>query len=81
MQDLKKQYWELEDISSKKRKFLICNSCFWCASYLTNKFRSMENCPTCNDGILDSMPISSNETYKFDCDVERGVTLEFGRTE
>jgi hypothetical protein len=28
---------------------------------------------------LDSMPISFDETYKFNYDERRGITLEFGR--
>jgi len=27
---------------------------------------------------LESMPVSLHETYKFDYDASRGVTLEFG---
>jgi hypothetical protein len=72
-------YFEQHNISSE-RNFLICSSCFWCASYLNNMHKSVERCPSCNDAKVDSMPLSFDETYKFDYDAGRGVTLEFGRT-
>ena len=50
---------------SSERNFLICRSCFWCASYFNNMHRSVETCPSCNDAKIESMPISFDETYKF----------------
>jgi hypothetical protein len=60
-------------------KFLLCNSCFWCASYYLNSSdkNRITRCPACYSGELESMPISSREVYKFDCNPSRGVTLEF----
>jgi len=43
-------------------------------------YRSVETGPSCNDAKVESMPISFDETYKFDYDAGRGVILEFGRT-
>jgi len=37
-------------------------------------------CPSCKDEKVESMPISFDETYKFDYDAGSGVILEFGRT-
>lgn len=65
--------------NSKEKYFLICKSCFWCASFLDNIHRSVEVCPSCMNSELDSMPISFDETYKFNYDERRGITLEFGR--
>jgi hypothetical protein len=76
----KKPYFEVQGIISSERNFLICSSCFWCASYLNNMHRSVETCPSCNDAKVESMPISFDETYQFDYDAGRGVILEFGRT-
>lgn len=62
-------------------KFLLCNSCFWCASYYHNwsdKDR-ITKCPACYSDELESMPISSREIYKFDYNPVRGITLEFSR--
>jgi hypothetical protein len=64
---------------SKERYFLICKSCFWCASVLNNIHRSVEVCLSCMNSELDSMPLSFDEPYKFNYDVRRGVTLEFER--
>ena len=77
--DLKRPYSEQRDITSSERNFVICSSCFWCASYLNNMHRSVEVCPSCNDAKVESMPISFDETYKFNYDARRGITLELGR--
>ena len=62
----------------KKIDFLLCNSCFWCASYL-----NLENglipfqCPSCKENVLEWMPISVNDAYSFDYNPTTGVILEF----
>jgi hypothetical protein len=48
--------------------FAICNSCFWCASYiLTNalekSFYVSTKCPDCLEGDIESIPIDQNEGY------------------
>jgi hypothetical protein len=68
---------EQEGISYKERIFLLCNSCFWCASILYDDVRPFRSCPTCRSYNLEFMPLSANETYKFDLDKRHGVTLEF----
>ena len=78
--DLKKPYSGQRDITSSERNFLICSSCFWCASYLNNMHNFVDICPSCKNEKVESMPISFDETYKFDYDTGRGVILEFGRT-
>jgi hypothetical protein len=42
--------------------FLLCGSCYWCASYL-NLGGRVETCPSCMNGKVESMPISDNEIY------------------
>ena len=46
----------------RKGKFLICNSCYWCAPWTDlETFRSM-GCPCCGcKSMFKSMPISENE--------------------
>ena len=57
--------------------FLICDSCFWCASCIRLDV-TVANCPSCNDGKLEWMPITDNEIYKFNYDPKKGgVLLEF----
>lgn len=39
----------------KQIHFLICESCFWCASRIDDYVFS--ECPTCNTSMVKSMPI------------------------
>ena len=43
---------------AKQIHFLLCESCFWCASCLNVGKRTVTNCPSCIDVRLESMPIS-----------------------
>ncbi len=63
---------------TKKIDFLLCNSCFWCASYLNLRggFNLVE-CPTCNESTIELMPLSANDVYLFDYNRITGVFLEF----
>ena len=62
-----------------KRHFVISNSCFWCAS-LYSDLRRIIKCPLCNSYTnLESIPISENESFKFNHDSETGIMLEFSR--
>jgi len=62
----------------KKIDFLLCNSCFWCASYL-----NLENglipfqCPSCKENAIEWIPISVNDAYSLDYNPGTGVILEF----
>jgi hypothetical protein len=60
----------------KRAQFLICDSCFWCASVLEEREVS-HTCPLCHGTMLESIPIASNESYRFDHNLERGIVLEF----
>jgi hypothetical protein len=71
-----------------RRYFLICQTCFWCASYndmdnmdeLPYKAWSiLEICNTCNDNRIESLPISYDECYRFEYTPTRGAVLEFLR--
>jgi hypothetical protein len=75
----KKPYSEQREIAFRERNFLICISCFWCASSLNNMHNFVDICPSCKNEKVESIPISFDETYKFDYDAGRGVILEFGR--
>jgi len=72
-----------EDEPISRRYFMICQTCFWCASYI-DIMANMEDfpykaCPACNDNRIESLPISDNERYHFDYTITRGVELEFLR--
>ena len=63
---------------SKKIDFLLCNSCFWCASYLNlrSSFGVIE-CPSCKENTIERMPLSANDVYLFDYNRVTGVIIEF----
>ena len=68
-------------VTSTRRYFLICQTCFWCAS-LIDRLDDIQNlfvniCPTCNDNNIESLPISYSEHYHFEYTETRGVELEF----
>jgi Zn finger protein HypA/HybF involved in hydrogenase expression len=76
---------EKKRIITKQRHFLLCKSCFWCASsiYLV----SMDwICPVCSsnnnnkNNKVESIPIQNNEIYKFDYNQRHGVILEFSES-
>ena len=68
-------------IVAKEIHFLLCESCFWCASCLNVAERTVTKCPSCTDARLESMPISDNEIYKFEYNPVRGVILEFSESD
>ena len=55
---------ELKLVSDKASfEFLICNSCFWCASTLGEY--DIKACPSCKNDKLESFPISKRQ-YEID---------------
>lgn len=54
-----------EDEPTSRKYFIICQTCFWCASYID----IMDNmdalpykvCPTCNHTAIELLPLSDNE--------------------
>jgi hypothetical protein len=51
-------------LTFKEPHFLLCSTCFWCASDL-NLRGIVERCPSCMNGKVESMRISNNEKYTF----------------
>jgi hypothetical protein len=74
---------------SDEISFVMCQSCFWCASCLSSKIlstiaetdgsSSLTKCPSCIEGNMESIPIAEDENYRFDYDTRRGLTIEFFR--
>jgi hypothetical protein len=70
---------------SEETYFLICQSCFWCASYISPQIPNritkqvITKCPSCIVGNIESLLIAKNEEYRFGYDTKRGVTVEFLR--
>jgi hypothetical protein len=42
---------------------------------------TISKCPVCNEGSVESIPISDNDVYRFDYDPKREITLEFSKLE
>ncbi len=62
--------------------FVICNSCYWCASYFEiDDLKSSQTlgCHMCNSCNTELIPISSNESFKINYNVTRGMEMEFYR--
>ena len=59
-------------VSIDKIYFVICNSCYWCASYFGNDdLESLSgspshvlNCPICNSHNTKRMPIAIDESFR-----------------
>ena len=58
--------------------FVLCPSCFWCASYFDFAEITIR-CLRCGNDNVESLPISNGEFYAFSYDRNRGVTLEFSK--
>ena len=63
--------------------FVICNSCYWCASYFSidnlDSSSQVLRCHLCNSRNTELIPISSNESFRIDYNVTRGMEMEFYR--
>ncbi len=69
-----------EDESTSRAYFMICQTCFWCASYidLMGNVHTLpyKVCPTCNHTAVELLPLSDNEHHDFKYTATRGVILE-----
>ena len=64
--------------------FVICNSCYWCATFLAideleSSTRALR-CHNCNSHYTERIPISSNESFMMKYNITRGIQMEFYRT-
>lgn len=68
--------------------FVICNSCYWCASYfgidylesLSRSSSHVLDCPICNSHNTELMPIATDESFRIEYSLTRGMELEFYKT-
>ncbi|MGB7665201.1 MAG: hypothetical protein WBL67_20895 [Nitrososphaeraceae archaeon] len=67
--------------------FVICNSCYWCASYfgiddlesLSESSSHVLDCHICNSHNTELMPISSGESFRIEYSQTKGMEMEFYR--
>jgi hypothetical protein len=61
--------------------FVICNSCYWCASYLCiddlDSSKQVIGCHLCNSLDTEQIPISSNDSFRIEYNVARDTDMEF----
>ena len=65
--------------------FVICNSCYWCATFfdiddletLSASSTHVFDCHVCNSHNTELIPISTNESFRIDYSLTRGMELEF----
>jgi len=65
--------------------FVICNSCYWCASYfgiddlesLSGSSSHALDCHVCNSHNTELIPISTDESFRIESSLTRGMELEF----
>ena len=70
---------------SNQNYFVICNSCYWCASYfglddlesLSDSRTRVLDCHVCNSYNTELMPISADESFRIEHSLTRGMELEF----
>ena len=68
--------------------FVICNSCYWCASYfgiddlesLSGSSSHVLDCPICNSHNTELMPIATDESFRIGYNLTRGMEMEFYKT-
>ena len=70
-----------EEDEPSRKYFMICQTCFWCASYidiLGNMDALPYNvCPTCDHTAIELLPLSDGEHYRFEYTATREVVLQF----
>ena len=68
--------------------FVICNSCYWCASYfgiddlesLSGSSSHVLNCHVCNSHNTELMPIATDESFRIEYSQTKGMEIEFYKT-
>ena len=73
----------LQDID--KIYFVICNSCYWCATYfgiddlesLCGSSSHVLDCHVCNSHNTELMPITNDESFRIEYSLTRGMEIEF----
>jgi hypothetical protein len=65
--------------------FVICNSCYWCASYFgIDDLESLSassshdlDCHVCNSHNTELIPISTDESFRIEYSQTKGMEMEF----
>ena len=65
--------------------FVICNSCYWCASYfgiddlesLSTSSSHVLDCHVCKSHNTELMPILNDESFRIEYSATKGMEIEF----
>jgi hypothetical protein len=68
--------------------FLICNSCYWCATYfgiddlesLSGSSSYAVSCHVCNSCNTELIPILTDKSFRIEYNLSRGMEIEFYRS-
>ena len=68
--------------------FMICNSCYWCASYfgiddlesLSGSSSHVLDCHICNSQNTELIPISTDESFRIEYSQTRGMEIEYHKS-
>jgi hypothetical protein len=69
--------------------FVICNSCYWCATYfgidelesLSPSSSHVLDCHVCNSHNTELIPISTDESFRIEYSLARGMEIEFYKSQ
>ena len=64
----------------RKFFFMICNSCFWCASVFKlhlSKYRDIFSCPVCKGNKIETLPLAANKMYNLKLRESSRMVLDF----
>jgi hypothetical protein len=62
---------------SKLIRFMICESCFWCASCISSKSISIAKCSNCCNNKIEWMPIPKVDLDKLTCISKEGDSVAY----
>ena len=62
---------------SKQIHFMNCESCFWCASYMSSKSISIAKCSNCCNNKIEWMPIPKVDLDKLTCISKEGDSVAY----
>lgn len=59
-----------------RANFVICQSCYWCASHFAG---DIHRCPSCKADSIDALPIFARESYRVGFWKNGNVEISFGK--
>ena len=63
----------------KKQTFVLCEKCYWCATFFKASEPKELGCFMCTSKELSSFPIMPDESFTFGYDEKKGLEFDFRR--